>query len=290
MLIISRAERSFQKFNIIFMILIGLSMMLPIVHVIAQSLSSNAAINSGKVSFWPVDPTIGNYKVILADSSMWYAFRNSVIIAGFGTLINLTATASLAYPLSRPDYNGRKIILILILVTLIFHAPLIPNYLLIKQLGLLNSLWALMLPTAISAFNLFVMRSFFMNLPSELLDSGKIDGCGELRLIWNIILPLSKPAMATMGIIYAVSNWNAYSAAIYYISNRTLLPLQVRLREIVFTDNYGQSDISSELIAQLSPEGIKMAVIVVATLPIMLVYPFLQKHFIQGLLVGSVKS
>lgn len=264
--------------------------MLPILHVIAQSFSGNAAINSGQVSFWPVGFTTGNYRIILSDPSLWRSFLNSVIIAGFGTLINLAATATLAYSLSRPEYAERKYVLILILVTLVFSAPLIPNYLLIKELGLINSLWALMLPNAISAYNMFVMRSFFLNLPNELIDSARMDGCGEFRLVWNIILPLSKPVMATMGIIYAVGHWNTYSAAIYFINDRSLVPLQVRLREIVFTDNYGQSDLSSEWVTQLSPEGIKMAVIVFATLPIMMIYPFLQKHFIKGMLLGSVKS
>ncbi len=289
-MIISKAQKTFNAANVIFMALLGLTMVMPIIHVIAQSLSSNAAINTGRVAFWPVEFTLDNYQLILKDMSIWIAFRNSVIITVFGTLINLTATASLAYPLSRPEYLGRTKVLILVLVTLIFSAPLIPNYLLIKQLGLLDTLWALMLPSAISAFNLFVMRSFFMNLPNELIDSGKMDGCGDFRTIWYIVLPLSKPAMATMGIIYAVSNWNTYSAAVYYINNRALIPLQVRLREIVFTDMLGSSDPTAEMMLTVSPEGIKMAVIVVATLPIMLVYPFLQKHFIQGMLVGSIKS
>lgn len=289
-MIISKAQKTFNGANVIFMALLGLTMVMPIIHVIAQSLSSNAAINTGRVAFWPVEFTLDNYLLILKDMSIWIAFRNSVIITVFGTLINLTATASLAYPLSRPEYLGRTKVLILVLVTLIFSAPLIPNYLLIKQLGLLDTLWALMLPSAISAFNLFVMRSFFMNLPNELIDSGKMDGCGDFRTIWYIVLPLSKPAMATMGIIYAVSNWNTYSAAVYYINNRALIPLQVRLREIVFTDMLGSSDPTAEMMLTVSPEGIKMAVIVVATLPIMLVYPFLQKHFIQGMLVGSIKS
>ncbi|MCZ8514201.1 carbohydrate ABC transporter permease [Paenibacillus filicis] len=289
-MIISRAQRAFERFNLVLMAIIGLCMFLPLLHVLAQSLSNNAAINSGAVSFWPVGFTIGNYKLLVADTTIWLAFRNSLIITVGGTLLNLAATASLAYPLSRPEYRGRKAILIIILITLIFHAPLIPNYLIVKQLGLLNTLWVLMLPTMISAYNLFVMRSFFMNLPTELLDSARIDGCGEFRLIWNIVLPLSKPAMATMGIMYAVGNWNTYAAAIYYIDNRKLYPLQVRLREIIFTDNFGQSDISNELLAQLSPEGLKMAVIVLATIPILLVYPFLQKHFIKGMMVGSIKS
>jgi len=289
-MIYSKAQQTFNWFNMIFLGLVSLSMVLPIIHVIAQSFSSNVAINSGQVGLWPVGFTTGNYKLILNDTAIWYSFRNSVIIAVFGTFINLVATAFLAYPLSRQEYLGRRLVLIVILVTLVFNAPLIPNYLLIKQLGLLNTLWALMIPGAISAYNMFVMRSFFMNLPNELIDSARIDGCGELRLILNIVLPLSKPVMATMGIIYAVANWNTYAAAVYYIDNRMLMPLQVRLREIIITDQYGQSEITSDLIAELSPEGIKMAVIVFATVPIMLVYPFLQKHFIKGMLVGSVKS
>ncbi|OXM87814.1 carbohydrate ABC transporter permease [Paenibacillus rigui] len=289
-MIISRGQRMFNVFNLILLTLLGLTMVLPLLHVIAQSFSNSAAINMGKVYFWPVNFTGANYASILKDPSIWVAFRNSVIITVCGTLINLTATASLAYPLSRQEYAGRKIILILVLVTLIFHAPLIPNYLLLKQLKLLNTLWVLMIPTAISAFNLFVMRSFFMNLPNELIDSARIDGCGEMGIIRNVVLPLSKPAMATMGIMYAVSNWNTYSAAIYYINNRSLIPLQVRLREMVITDQFGASDSALESALNLSPEGMKMAVIVIATIPIMLVYPFLQKHFIKGMLVGSVKS
>lgn len=289
-MIMTRGHRIFNVFNIILLGALGLSMVLPLIHIIAQSLSNNVAINAGKVSFWPVGFTLGSYKLIVKDPTIWIGFRNSVILTVFGTLINLVMTTTLAYPLSRTEYVFRKSILIMILFTLIFSAPLIPNYLLIKQLGLLNTLWALMLPMAISAFNLFVMRSFFLNLPQELIDSAKIDGCGEFRILWKIVLPLSKPAMATMGIMYAVGHWNRYAEAVFYIDHRKWIPLQVRLREIVFTDQYGQSDVTSELMMFLSPEGIKMAVIVVATVPILLVYPFLQKHFIQGMMVGSIKS
>lgn len=155
---------------------------------------------------------------------------------------------------------------------------------------MLDTLWVLIIPGAISAYNLFVMRSFFMTLPTEMFDSAKMDGCGEFRMLWSVVLPLSKPVMATMGIMYAVGNWNMYAQAIYYISSRSLIPLQVRLREIVITDNMGSADVSSELLLSISPEGLKMAVIVIATIPIMLVYPFLQKHFIKGMMVGSIKS
>ncbi|TBL69413.1 carbohydrate ABC transporter permease [Paenibacillus thalictri] len=274
----------------LFLLLIGLTMVLPILNVLAQSFSNADAINSGAIGIWPVGFTLENYHLILKDPSIWVAFRNSVIITVGGTLINLAATASLAYPLSRPEYLYRKPALIMVLITMIFHAPLIPNYLLLKNLHMLNTLWALMIPAAISAYNLFVMRSFFMNLPNELLDSARIDGCGEFRMIWNIVLPMSKPVMATMGIMYAVANWNMYSQAIYYIDKRSLITLQVRLREIVITDNMGSSDVTSDMMTLISPEGLKMAVIIIATIPIMLVYPFLQKHFIKGMLVGSIKT
>lgn len=286
---LTSGEKVFQVFNYIFLTIISLGMVLPLLHIVAQSLSSDLAINAGKVGILPVQFTWDNYAVVVQDSSVWRAFVVSVIVTVGGTFVNLIATASLAYPLSCPEYIGRKYILLMALITFIFSAPLIPNYLLVRSLGLLDSLWALIIPSAISAYNLFIMRSFFLNLPNELVDSGRIDGCGELRLIWSIILPLSKPVMATMGLFYSVIHWNSYSSALYYINTRALYPLQVRLREIVITDQFGEMDTFNSLL-NISPEGMKMAVIVVATLPIMLVYPFLQKYFIKGMLIGSIKS
>ncbi|CAN7602773.1 carbohydrate ABC transporter permease [Paenibacillus sp. LjRoot56] len=275
--------------NPIGLILISLIMVLPILNIIAQSFSGPVALSAGKVVLWPVQFTVDNYVTVLKQIAIWRAFSVSVIITVFGTLISLVMTASLAYPLSRNEYRERKYILLLVLITMIFHAPLIPNYLLVRNLGLLDSLWALMLPGAISAFNLFVMRSFFLSIPGELIESARIDGAGEIRTIWSIILPLSKPAMATMSIIYSVALWNNYSNALYFINNRALFPLQVKLREFVVTDSSDLANTAGD-IANLSPEGLKMAVIVIATIPIMLVYPFLQKHFIKGMLIGSIKS
>ncbi|KRE58019.1 carbohydrate ABC transporter permease [Paenibacillus sp. Soil750] len=275
--------------NPIGLILISLIMVLPILNIIAQSFSGPVALSAGKVVLWPVQFTVDNYVTVLKQIAIWRAFSVSVIITVFGTLISLIMTASLAYPLSRNEYRERKYILLLVLITMIFHAPLIPNYLLVRNLGLLDSLWALMLPGAISAFNLFVMRSFFLSIPGELIESARIDGAGEIRTIWSIILPLSKPAMATMSIIYSVALWNNYSNALYFINNRALFPLQVKLREFVVTDSSDLANTAGD-IANLSPEGLKMAVIVIATIPIMLVYPFLQKHFIKGMLIGSIKS
>ncbi|MDR9852192.1 carbohydrate ABC transporter permease [Paenibacillus sp. VCA1] len=282
--------RWFDWFNSIFLALVGCLMVFPLLHVLAKSFSSSKAINAGLVKLFPVDWTLVNYQVILSDSSIWRAFLVSVIITVGGTAINLILTASLAYPLSRPEYTMRKVVLIFILITMIFQAPLIPNYLIIKNLHLLNTLWALIIPSAISAYNLFIMRSFFVGLPSELIDSARIDGAGELRTMWSVILPLSKPVMATMGLFYAVSHWNSYSTALYYINNRALYPLQMRLREIVLSNDLGQAGSLLEGFNEVSPAGVQMAVIIVSVLPIIIVYPFLQKYFIKGMLIGSIKT
>lgn len=282
--------RWFDWFNTIFLTLIGCLMVFPLLHVLAKSFSSSTAINAGLVKLLPVDWTLVNYKVILSDTSIWRAFLVSVIITVFGTALNLIMTASLAYPLSRQEYSFRKLVLVFILITMIFHAPLIPNYLVIKNLNLLNTLWALVLPTAVSAYNLFIMRSFFVALPNELVDSARIDGAGELRTMWSVILPLSKPVMATMGLFYAVSHWNSYSTALYFITDRALYPLQLRLREIVLSNDLGQAGSLLEGVNEISPAGVQMAVIIVSVLPIVLVYPFLQKYFIKGMLIGSIKT
>lgn len=282
--------RIFDISNYIFLTLVGCLMVFPLLHVLAKSFSGTHAINAGRVTFFPIDLTLTNYQVILGDSSIWRAFLVSIFITVVGTLINLILTASLAYPLSRSEYSIRKVILILVLITMIFHAPLIPNYMVIKNLQLIDSLWVLIIPSAISAYNLFIMRSFFTALPSELIDSAQIDGAGELRTMWSVILPLSKPVMATMGLFYAVSHWNSYSSALYFINNRSLYPLQLRLREIVLSNDLGQAGSLLEGVNEVSPAGVQMAVIIVSVLPIVIVYPFLQKYFIKGMLIGSIKS
>ncbi len=288
----TRGQNIFNIFNLVLLTLIALAMFLPFLNVIAQSFSTSDAIINGRVGLWPKDFTMINYEYVFSDQSIWRAFGVSVYITLMGTLINLAATSSLAYPVSRPEFVGRKYIVLMVLFTMVFTAPLIPNFILIKNVGLMNTLWALMIPGAISAFNFFVMRSFFMQIPSELIDASRIDGCGELRIIYSIVLPLSKPVMASLGIFYAVGHWNAYMNALYYINKPSLWPLQVKLKKLFESDDISIDPASSAFsaLAHTSPEGIKMAVIIIATLPIIMVYPFLQRHFVQGMMVGSVKS
>lgn len=288
----SRSYQLFNGFNILFMCLLGLAMFLPFLNVIAQSFSSSEAVTSGKVTFWPVDATTINYRYVFSDASIWRAFAVSVFITVAGTLINLVATATLAYPVSREEYVGRKLIMLMVLITMIFSAPLIPNFLLMKNLHLMNTPWAMILPGAISAFNFFVMHSFFKQLPAEVIDSARIDGCGEVRILMSMVVPLSKPVMASLGIFYAVGHWNAYMNALYYIDQPKWWPLQVLLKKMFETDDLSIDPGASQFseLAFTSPEGIKMATIVIATLPIILLYPFLQKHFVKGLTLGAVKS
>nr|WP_283094724.1 carbohydrate ABC transporter permease [Paenibacillus sp. ATY16] len=269
---------------------LSLTMLLPFLNVIAQSLSGSAAIDRGDVMFWPVDFTFNYYRYVFDDVSIWRAFGVTVYITVLGTLINLAATSSLAYPLSRTEYVGRKYVLLFILLTMIFTAPLIPQFILMREIHLINTLWALMIPTAISAFNLIVLRSFFVQIPTELIDSARMDGCGELRILWSLMLPLSKPALATIGIFYSVTNWNKYMDALYYLNDRRLYPLQVKLRELLINDDLVDTGNLPFDIASQSVQGVQMAVILVATIPIIMLYPFMQRYFIKGMLIGSIKS
>ncbi|RAR45810.1 carbohydrate ABC transporter permease [Paenibacillus sp. MDMC362] len=286
----SAGRKMFLVLNYIILTFLALTMLLPFLNVIAQSFSSPGAIDRGEVMFWPVEFTFAYYKHVFNDVSIWRAFGISVYITIFGTFINLAATASLAYPLSRPEYVGRKTIMIIILLTMIFTAPLIPQFILMRELNLVNTLWSLMLPSAISAFNLFVLRTFFTQIPSELIDSSRIDGCSEVRTLWSIVLPLSKPALATVGIFYSVTNWNKYMDALYYINDRTKYPLQVKLRELLVNEGLTDTGNMAFEASSQSVQGIQMAVILVATLPIILLYPFLQRFFIHGMMIGSIKE
>lgn len=285
----SLSRKTFNLTNIIFLALLSASMFLPILNVLAKSFSGTAALTFNEVSLWPVDFTLINYEYVLSNAGILRSFAVTVYITVMGTFINLILTSSLAYPLSRDEYKGRKFFLIMILITMIFPAPLIPLFIWVNELNLMNTLWSLMLPTAVSAFNFFVMRSFFVQIPKELIDSGRIDGCGEWKILWNIVVPLSKPVMATIGLFYGIIHWNTYMHALYFINDPRLYPLQVKLRQMLITDDMdAQSARFTDIIG--SPEGIQMATVIVAMVPIIMVYPFLQRYFIKGMLLGSIKS
>lgn len=285
----TRGQKAFAVFNSIFLVLVGLTMLFPFLHVLAGSFSSGQAILQGKVTIFPVDWTVANYQAVLSNTGIWRSFGVTVFVTAVGTFVNLVLTSLMAYGLSRPELKGRSLILVLVLFTMIFQAPMIPSFLLVKSFGMLDTLWSLIIPSAINAFNLIIMMSFFQNISQSLLDAAKIDGCGEYMILWKIVLPLSMASLSTIGLFYAVAHWNGYFQAVMYITDPKLYPLQLKLRQLIVESQAEQMMLSASLTLQ-SLEGIKMATIIIASLPILLVYPFIQKHFIKGSMLGSLKG
>ena len=234
--------------------------------------------------------TWDGYRYIFSTNTLMRSLKNTLFITVAGTIVKLLVTSLMAYGLSEPSVPGRKLILNMVIFTMLFGGGMIPTYFVVKNTGLMNSLWALVIPGLVSPFNLIVMKNFFQNIPADLRESARIDGCHELILLFRIILPLSTASLATFGLFYAVGLWNTYMSAMLYITDNTKWPIQSLLRQIVYvSSSIGNEDAVESQVALLS-ENIKMAVIIVATLPIVCLYPFLQKHFAKGIMVGAVKG
>ncbi len=285
----SLGSRVFDGFNYFVLVLYAVTTLIPLLYVIGASFSSGAEIAAKGFVIIPSHPTLASYEYIFSTSSMKDSLMVSVFITVVGTAINMLITCLTAYPLADKTLPGRKVLMTLITFTLVFSAGMIPSFLLVKALGLYNSLWALMIPGAISTWNLIVLKNFFQQIPSELAESATIDGCNDVGILFRIILPLSAPALATFSLFYAVANWNAFFAAIMYISDTKKWPIQVLLRQVIMMSQMIGSNESSATVTPPS-ESIKMSVIVIATLPILIVYPFLQKHFVKGVMLGSIKG
>ncbi len=266
----------------------------PIVYVLSCSFSSGTAVSSGQVLLWPVDFSIQGYKVIFNYRSVWLGFGNSAFYTIVGTIVNMGLSVLAAYPLSRPNYQGRKVGTLLFTITMMFSAGIIPKYLLMSNMGLTNTRWALILGGAISAYNMIIIRTYFRNsIPSELIEAAHIDGCSELRTLWSIVLPLSKAVLAVVTLYYAVGHWNSYFNAMIYLRDRNLQPLQMVLRDILAASKIDLTQIDDpELLAQMTgmADLIKYALIVVSSAPIIAAYPFVQKFFKTGVMIGSVKG
>ncbi|MDF2675432.1 MAG: ABC-type sugar transport system, permease component [Clostridiales bacterium] len=285
-------EKMFDVFNYTILILFSLMVILPLMQVIAISFSSNNAIIHSKVWLLPSGFNLENYKHVLQNPKFLNSFMVTVVVVIVGTIINLLLTMITAYPLSKSHLQGRKIILLVLFISMVFQAPLIPLYLLVKNLHLTNTLWALWLPNALSIFNTFLCITFFRSLPEELFEAARVDGLGELGILFKIALPISKPIMFTLLLFYAAGHWNNYQQAMYFITKEKIQPLQLYLYSLVAQSN--SADTAGAVIAEsatnMSSEGIKTATIIIATLPILFVYPFIQKHFVKGAMIGSVKG
>ncbi|NQX63478.1 carbohydrate ABC transporter permease [Paenibacillus qinlingensis] len=284
------AGRMFGIINYLLLTIIGLVTIIPFVHVVAGSFTTSAEMAAKKFVLIPTDWSIEAYRFIFSTNTIFKAMAVSIGTTFIGTMISMFITALMAYGLARRDVDGRKVIMFLVVFTMLFHGGLIPTFLVVKELGMIDTYSALILPTAISAFNLIILKNFFQNIPEGLEESAKIDGCSDFGILFRIVLPLSMPAIATISLFYAVTYWNTYMSAILYINESAKWPIQVLLRQIVVLAS--GMDVSSDLDSVAPPpaQSIKMAVIVVATLPILLVYPFLQKHFAKGAMIGSIKG
>ncbi len=266
----------------------------PLIYVVSASLSSTDAVTAGRVWFMPVEPTIIAYQAVFKYDSIMTGYLNSFIYMALGTLINLVLTTLCAFCLSRKDFYGRGIIGGMVLFTMLFNAGLVPNYLLIKSLKLYDTRWAVILPGAMSAWHVILMRTYFTTtIPEELYEAAGIDGCSVWRQLTNILLPLSGPIMAVIGLYCAVGIWNSYFDAFLYLSDKKLFPLQVVLRNILILNQMDMT-VTADLRDMATRRGmsylLKYAVIVVSSLPLLLIYPFVQKYFVKGIMIGSVKG
>lgn len=286
----SSSSRFYRWLNYSLLALCAYATLFPFVNIIATSFSSSRAINAGEVFMWPIEFNITAYYNLIRDGQLIVAMKNTVIITIVGTALNMLFTIMAAYPLSKSRLRGRNIMLMAILFTMLFSGGLIPNFLLINSLGLVNTYWALWLPALISAYNMFVMKSFLEGLPAELEESAAIDGASEFSILWKIILPLSKPVIAALTLFYAVGWWNSYMNVLIYIRSTDKLSMMVKLYQMI--DLVTPELMRGEGVMQMvvTPEGIRAAAIVFAIVPILCVYPFLQRHFIKGVLLGSIKG
>ncbi|MGI5894368.1 MAG: carbohydrate ABC transporter permease [Candidatus Merdivicinus sp.] len=288
----SRFDYIFEGILVVFVAITAIICILPFLHVLATSLSDSQAVNSGAVGVLPVNTTLEAYKKIFKDPQMMRSLWFSIFLTLMQVAISLTMTVAMAYPLSRKNFKWRKWMTIFILITMYFSGGTIPSYLLIQNLGLLDTIWSITIPGAISVYNLIVMRSFFNGIPDSLVESIKIDGGSEIRALVSIVLPLSKPVLATMALFYGVSRWNGYSDILYYIQNPNLQTLQMRLQQII-AQNQMVMDVEEMMQNQgsyLETETLKSACLIFATIPILIMYPFLQKYFVKGMAIGSIKG
>ncbi|ULL16903.1 carbohydrate ABC transporter permease [Paenibacillus sp. H1-7] len=277
--------------NYALLALLALLTLFPFLHILAGSLASPTEVLQSKFILFPKELSLEAYRYIFSENTLLRSLLITIYITVAGTLINMAMTLSMAYPLSR-NVKGKRTIMLLVVFTLLFGGGIIPTFLVVKSLGLLNTYWSLWLPGAIHSFYMIILINFFKQLPIEYEESAKIDGCNDPTLLWKIVIPLSLPAIATFSLFYAVSHWNTFFNALLYINDSHKWPIQILLRQIVIMSSGGIGDASyaSESAYVIPPQTVKMAVIVVATLPIIMVYPFLQKHFAQGVLLGSIKG
>ncbi len=289
----SFGDRVFLGIVYFFLTAVLLIVLYPLVYIVSSSLSSPGAVSSGRVWLWPVDFSLRGYQVALSNPQIITGYTNSLFYAFFGTLISVTLTVLLAYPLSRKSFWGRNGIMMFLVFTMLFSGGLIPTYMVVRGLGMLNTRWAMLIPQAMAVWQVIIARTFFQaSIPDELAEASELDGCSDLRFLWSIVIPLSKPIIAVLVLMYAVSQWNAYFDALLYLKSPELHPLQLVLRSILIlnTTTSGSMEASAMVERRQLADLLKYSLIVVASLPVLIIYPFVQRYFVKGMLIGSVKG
>ncbi|MFI5693457.1 carbohydrate ABC transporter permease [Kribbella sp. NPDC051586] len=267
----------------------------PLIYIVANSFSSPSAVSAGRVLFWPIEPSIRAYKEAFSDPLIMKGYLNSFIYAIGGTLISVTLTIAIAYPLSRRTFFGRNVIMSVLIFTMLFSGGLIPTYLVVQDLGMLNTRWAMVIPSAIGVWQVIIARTFFRSsIPDELYEAATLDGASDLRFLWSVVIPLSKPVIAVIALMYAIFQWNSYFDALIYLKDPGLYPLQIVLRNVLILNTLTGSTTTTNLAQQLEQQQLanvlKYALIVISSLPVLIIYPFVARHFTKGVMVGAVKG
>ena len=290
----SGSDRWFTIFNYVILSFVLVMVLYPLIYVVSASFSSSSAVLSGKVWLWPVEPTLEGYKAVFKNTMVVKGFANTIFYTIAGTAINLVLTVMAAYPLSRKDFAGRNFFMLLFVFTMLFNGGLIPTYLVVKDLGMIDTVWAMLIPMALSVWNVIIMRTYFQTtIPGEMLEASQLDGCSDFRFLCSIVIPLSGPILAVIALFYAVGHWNQYFNAMIFLKRADLYPLQLVLRDILV-----QNEVNIEMLGDAKTaaarqglrELLKYSLIVVTSVPLLIVYPFLQKFFVKGVMIGSIKG
>jgi len=285
-----------RVFLIVVRIMLGVALalvLLPLIYIVASSFSSPAAVNAGRVRFWPVEFSLEAYRSVLSNAEVLQGYYNSLIYAVAGTAISVTLTVAIAYPLSRRTFYGRNVLMTLLVFTMLFSGGVIPTYMVVHDLGMLNTRWAMLIPNAIGVWQVIIARTFFANsIPDELYEAAMLDGASEIRTLRSVVLPLSKPLLAVLALMYTIYQWNTYFDALVYLKDADLFPLQIVLRNILLlnTPRTGATDMAQQMHQIQLANVLRYALIVVSSLPVLIIYPFVARHFTKGVLVGAVKG
>jgi putative aldouronate transport system permease protein len=288
-----RSDRVFYCVNGSLIILLTLIVLLPLINILASSFSAPAAVSAGKVLLWPIDIGLEGYKKVFVYPLIWNSYLNTVVYTVAGTAINITVTMFCAYPLARKTLPLKGVIMFLFTFSVMFNAGMIPNYMLLRSLSMIDTRWAMLIPGALSVYNMIIARTFIQNITTDMWDAATIDGCSDTQYFIHVVIPLSRTLISVLALFYAVAHWNSYFDAFLYLSSRRLFPLQILLREILIANSIrGDQVMDPDTLAAMvgMADLIKYALIVVSCAPILMLYPFLQKFFVKGLMIGSVKG